>query len=210
MAQTITFTTQPRSDYGTRAAKRLREKGLVPAVLYGHKEADLTVVLPTLELERAVRSGAHVVDLVTDGKSEKARIREVQWDHLGVHLVHADFMRVSADERIQVPVKVELRGTAPGVGAGVVIDQPIHTLKVECSVLEIPDSIRVNVEKLQIGHPIHVRELVLPEGVKALADGDLVVVQLKAAQAEVTPTPEAGPAEPEVITAKKEKDEEAD
>jgi large subunit ribosomal protein L25 len=210
MAETITLNSESRTAFGKRQAKRLREKGLVPAVLYGHKEANLSVVVSGHDLERAVRLGAHVVDLVAGGKLEKARICDLQWDHLGMHIVHADFMRVSADERIVVQVKIELRGTAPGIGAGAVLDQPMHTLKIECLALQIPDTIRVPVDKLQIGHPIHVSDLVLPEGVKALADPDLVVVQLKAAQAEVTPVVAAGPAEPEVITAKKDKDEETE
>src|SRR5262249_30490010 len=134
---------------------------------------------------------------------EKVLIRELQWDHLGQNILHVDLERVSADERIQVPVKVSLRGIAPGVTGGGVLDQPIHMIQIECLAIAIPDSIRVNIGELQIGGSIHVRDLVLPEGVKALGDPDAIVVHVTAPVAEPEPTAaapaEAGAAEPEVI-----------
>src|SRR5205823_9021521 len=114
MAEAVTLVTQKREGRGTREARRLRQKGLVPAVVYGHKEATVAVALPGEELEKAIRHGARVVDLHTDGSVQKALIREVQWDHLGKELLHVDFARVAADERVVVTVPVEVRGTAPG------------------------------------------------------------------------------------------------
>lgn len=200
MAETIQLKTQPRDKFGTAATRRLRKQGLLPAVIYGHKEEVVSVSLPREELERAVRKGAHIVDIEYNGKSEKARIRDVQWDHLGKELLHADFMRVSQDERIVIGVPVQLRGTAPGIAEGGVLDQPIHVLQVECPALEIPPFIRVNIEKLALGQAIHVRELVLPPNVTAEADPDAVVVVVKAPRAEVETTELGeGGAEPEVI-----------
>jgi len=80
--------------------------------------------------------------------------------------------RVAVDERIVVTVPLEIRGVAPGVNAGGTLDQPMHTLSVECLAVSIPESIRVNVGELQIGSAIHVRDLVLPDGVKAMTDPD--------------------------------------
>src|SRR5438552_10610660 len=155
MAESIKFVTQPRDRRGTRAARRLRKHGLVPAVVYGHKEATVAVALPAEELEKAVRHGARVVDLQTDGNVQKALIKELQWDHLGKELLHVDFARVAADERVTVTVPIEIRGTAPGIAQGGVMDQPLHTLHVECSVVSIPASIRVNVGELQLDQAIH-------------------------------------------------------
>src|SRR5262249_50242194 len=143
MAESVQLKTQPRKDFGSANARRLRKQGLLPAVIYGHKEEVLSVLLPRDELEKAVRKGVHIVDLEHDGKVEKARIRELQWDHLGKKVLHADFMRVSKDERIVIGVPVHVRGHAPGIGEGGVLDQPIHVLNVECPVLEIPEQIRV-------------------------------------------------------------------
>ena len=120
MAETVVLKTQPRDQFGSANAKRLRKQGLVPAVLYGHKEEHLSVVLSAEEFENAFRHGVRVLELDTGAKKETARIRELQWDHLGKEVVHIDFMRVSKDERIVVNVPVQLRGIAPGVGPGAI------------------------------------------------------------------------------------------
>ncbi len=102
-------------------------------------------------------------------------------------------------------------GIAPGVTAGGVLDQPIHTLSVECAADSVPESIRLNVNELQLGAAIHVRELHLPPDVKALADPDAIVVHVTAPQAEpeAAATPSAEQAEPEVIGRKAAAEEES-
>jgi large subunit ribosomal protein L25 len=144
-----------------------------------------------------------VVDLNQEGKVEKALIRDLQWDHMGHDILHVDFARVAADERITVDVRLELKGTAPGVTAGGVLDQPLHNLEVECLAIAIPESIRVNVGELQIDQSIKVRDLVLPAGVTTNIDPEAVVVivhppRLEEEAAPAAPT-EGEQAEPEVI-----------
>ena len=204
MAETMVLEAQPRTQYGSHHAAKLRKGGQVPAVLYGHKEATVALALSRDDLTKAIRKGARVLDLKTDGGTQKALISEIQWDHLGVELVHVDFKRVDVNERIHVSVPVELRGIAPGVTGGGVLDQPLHTLHVECLAISIPPSIRVNIAELQIGMSIHVRELHLPEGVQALDDAESIVVAVKQPQveAEAAAAPAAAAAEsaePEVI-----------
>jgi large subunit ribosomal protein L25 len=214
MAETLEFVTQPRQEIGSQAARRLRRKGLVPAVVYGHKEATVHVTLPMDELQKAIRHGVRVVDLKTDGKAEKALIKEVQWDHLGKDLLHVDFARISADERVVVTVPLELKGIAPGVTGGGVLDQPMHTLSIEALAVALPESIRVNIGELQLGGAIHVRDLVLPPGVKVMADADAVVVHITVPAAEPAAAPaavpEAGAAEPEVIGRQAKEEEEGE
>jgi large subunit ribosomal protein L25 len=200
MAESVVLTTEKRESRGTRTARKLRATGRVPGVLYGHKEETLSVSVAADALLSAVRHGARVVDLQSDSGLQKAQIAELQWDHLGIDVLHVDFRRVAADERIHVTVPVEVKGVAPGVTAGGMLDQPIHSLAIECLAVSVPDSIRVNVNELQLGAAIHVRDLHLPPDVKALADADAIVVHVLAPQAE----PEAGAtpseqAEPEVI-----------
>jgi large subunit ribosomal protein L25 len=209
MADAIQFKTEPRTGQGSRDAVRLRKAGRVPAVVYGHKEATVAVTISRDELAAALRHHARTVDLLVDGKTETALIQEVQHDHLGTGLMHVDFRRVSKDERVRTTVDIELRGTAPGATGGGVLDQPLHKIHVECPAISIPESIRVKIDGLLLGQAIHVKELELPPGVKALDDPDLVVVQVKMQQVAVpeptTLAPEATTAEPEVITKKKEK-----
>jgi len=211
MADTLQLKTEPRTGKGSRDADRVRKAGRVPAVVYGHKEAPLAVSVPRDELASALRHHARTLDLVVDGKTETVLIQEVQHDHLGSGLVHVDFRRVSKDERIRTTVDIELRGTAPGATGGGALDQPLHKIHVECPAVSIPESIRVKIDGLLLGQAIHVKELELPPGVKALDDPDLVVVQVKQQQlaapepTALVPEAGAGAAEPEVITKKKEK-----
>jgi large subunit ribosomal protein L25 len=212
MAESVLLESRPRPSRGTHAARRLRREGLIPAVVYGHKEVVLSIALAKDDLMKALRHGVRVVDLRADGKEEKALIRDVQYDHLGQEVLHVDFARVSADERITIQVPIELRGIAPGVTAGGLLDQPLHTLEVECLALSVPESIRVNISELQIDGVIHVGDLKLPEGVKAMADPDAVVVHVKPPQVEAE-APAAAPAEtaePEVIGRKVAETEEAE
>jgi large subunit ribosomal protein L25 len=212
MAESVLLVSRPRQSQGTHAARRLRREGLIPAVVYGHKETVLSIALVKDDLLKALRLGARVVDLQADGKQEKALIREVQYDHLGQEVLHVDFARVSADERITIVVPIELRGTAPGVTAGGLLDQPLHTLEVECLALQVPESIRVNIGELQIDGMIHVRDLKLPEGVKAMIDPEAIVVHVTPPQIEAE-APVAAPvetAEPEVIGRKVTETEEAE
>ncbi len=202
MAETVTLSAERRQPRGTRAARRLRQTGKIPGVLYGHKEETIALEVSADELTWAVRHGARVIDLQADGKTEKALIREIQFDHLGMNILHVDFTRVSADERIQIEVRLEIRGTAPGVTAGGLLEQPLHNIEIECPALSIPESIRVNVGALQIEESLYVRDLKLPEGVTALTDPDAIVVHVVAPLVE--PEAEAAAAaaeqaEPEVI-----------
>jgi large subunit ribosomal protein L25 len=116
--------------------------------------------------------------------------------------LHIDFARVAADERVVVTVPIELRGIALGTTHGGILDQPLHSLSVECLAISLPDSIRVNIGELDVGGVIHVKDLVLPPGVKAMADPEAVVVHITTPVTAPEPTAvvEApGGAEPEVI-----------
>src|SRR5262245_36830237 len=211
MADTLKLKTEPRPGKGSRDANRLRKAGRVPAVVYGHKEETVPITVSRDELAFALRHHARTVDLDLNGKAETVLIQQVQHDHLGSGLVHVDFRRVSKDERVRTTVEIELRGTAPGATGGGVLDQPLHKIHVECPAISIPESIRVKIDSLLLGQAIHVKELELPQGVKALDDPDLVVVQVKQQHVPVVePTVPLieGAAEPEVITKKKEKPEE--
>ena len=113
-SQSIQMTAQPRAELGSRANKRLRDRGLVPGVVYGHKEAVVPVTLPKKELVNHLHHGAHLFDLSLDGKSEKVLVKEVQYDHLGMEVLHVDFARVSLDEKVEVTVPLELKGEPKG------------------------------------------------------------------------------------------------
>src|SRR5438874_11283456 len=148
--QTAQLHAKPLAELGSRANKRLRDAGLVPGVIYGHKEAVVPVTLPKRELVTHISHGAHLFDLALDGKSEKCLIKEVQYDHLGAEVLHVDFARVSLDEKVEVTVPVELKGEPKGEKDGGVLQQIINELQVECLVTDIPDKIVHNVSEMAL------------------------------------------------------------
>ena len=202
-------TIQKRDQLGSRANKRLRDAGQLPGVIYGHKEAVIPVTLPKKEVVNHLNRGAHVFDLALDGKSEKVLVKEVQYDHLGLEVIHVDFARVSLDETVEVTVPLELKGTPKGEAEGAVLQQLVAELELECRVTDIPEKIVHNVSDMEKDSVLHIKELKLPTGVRALQDEDLIVAMVKEIEEEVTAeVAEPAEAEPEVIGRKKEEGEE--
>jgi len=199
-----------RDSRGTRESKRLRRSGSIPAVLYGHGEATVSLSLPSDAIAAAVRHGARVVEL-SGAVNEKALIRDLQWDTYGIDVLHVDFARVSEHERVQLEVKVELRGQAPGIKEGGIIELLVHELEIDCEALSIPEKIEVNVRDLHLNGAIHAGEIKLPDNVKLLSDAELLVVHcVTPAAEEEAETSEGGAAEPEVIGRKADEEGEGD
>jgi large subunit ribosomal protein L25 len=212
MSESVTLKATPRPGTGSRASAKLREKGLIPAIVYGHKKDNAIVAVSAEELDRAVRLlHVRMLELELDGKPETVLIREVQWDVFGKNMIHVDFERKSKTDKVKVTVPVELRNAPKQTGGGV-LDQPLHSLHVECPLGAIPEAIRIDITNLTLGAPIHVRELTLPEGVRVLEPAEAVVVQLKLPGAEALPagTPAEPGAGPEVIKKEKKAEEAAE
>lgn len=186
-----------RDARGTRAARRMRRRGIVPGVVYGHGQEPVSVGVAGDVLAAAVRHGSRLVEL-QGAVTEKAIIRDLQWDVYGQHVVHVDFARVSEGERIHMTVPLELKGTAPGAKDGGVIEHHLHEVEIECPVIAIPEKLLMSINDLQLGGHKTLAQLDLPNGVTLLDDPEQVVVHC------VTPSDEeveAAPAsaEPELI-----------
>lgn len=215
MSESVTLKAHARTGIGSRATAKLRKDGLVPAIVYGHKKDNAAIAVSAEELDRAIRVlHVRMLSLDMNGSAETVLIREVQWDAFGKQMMHVDFERKSASEKVKVTVPVELRNSPKVMGGGV-LDQPLHTLHIECPLGSIPEAIRIDITNLTLGNPIHVKELTLPEGVRVLEGAEAVVVQLKlpgveaAVAAPVVPGA-ATAAEPEVIKKEKKVEEPED
>jgi len=206
MAETLNVKT--RESRGKREAKRLRSAGTIPAILYGHGEANRSLSLSAEEMASVVRHGGRIVELKGD-VNEKALIRELQFDTYGQHVLHVDLARVSEHERIEVKVSVELRGQSVGVKDGGVLEHFIHEVEIECEALSIPDKLELNVSALKVGDSLTVGDIPLPSGVTLVSDADgLVVHVIEARGEEEEAGAGAGAAEPEVIGRKAADEEE--
>jgi large subunit ribosomal protein L25 len=205
MAQTAQITARPRSELGSRANKRLRDAGMLPGVIYGHKEAVVPVTLPKKEVVNHLSHGTHLFEVGLDGKKETVLVKEVQYDHLGLEVMHVDFARVSLDEEVDVTVPLELKGEPKGEKDGGVLQQIVSELELRCKVTDIPDIIRHDVSEMALNDVVHISDLKLPANVKALQDADLVVAKVEEVKEEVAaPVAEVEAGEPEVIGKKPE------
>jgi len=208
MAETLQA--EARSSRGKRNAKRLRAAWKVPAVLYGHGEKTVSLAIPAEQLTAAVRHGSRVVDL-KGAVSDSALVRDLQYDTFGLEILHVDFARVSADERVHVKVRLEIRGQAAGLKEGGIIEHLIHEVEIECPVAAIPDKIFINVAALKLDESMTVGQATLPEGAKIVSGEDEIAVQcLKPMETEeeAAAAPGAEGAEPELIRKEKPAEEE--
>ena len=207
MAEVQTLKVELRDTYGKRANRRLRASGRVPAVLYGHKKEGKNLALSAAELEAAIRHGNRFVAL-SGGLSESAFIKDVQWNTWGTEVLHVDFARASADEKIRVTVPIELRGESPGTKDGGVVKHALHAIELECEAASVPEKIEVNINRLEFGQVLHVSDIELPQGAKALIEASTVVVSC-VAPVEISEEETAATegTEPEIIGRKKTEEE---
>jgi len=207
-ATSNTLHAKKREASGTKACRALRESGEVPAILYGHKEEALPIQVPYGELVSAMRHRSRILELRLGRKKESVLLKEIQYDALGDRMVHADLLRVAMDEVVELRVEIVLKGTPKVEHA--VLQQTLDAVEVECLPANIPESFVLNVAGLKIDESRHVRDLVVPEGVKILTDPDIIVATLAKAKAEVAEEAAAalaGAEEPELIGHKPEEGE---
>src|SRR5262245_21098856 len=159
------LTVKRREKHGGGNNRRLRQTGQVPAILYGHGEASVSLQLPAEAALGVIRHGGKLVKLQGD-VSEGAFIKAVQWDVYGKSLVHIDFLRVSESELVKTTVTVELKGTAPGLSEGGIIEFLVHEVEIECPAGSVRDSWTVKVNDLPLKAPFLARQGRLRRGPK--------------------------------------------
>jgi large subunit ribosomal protein L25 len=212
MAKTLSLEAQLRDQTGSKAAAGVRKRGRIPAVVYGHQQQPVAISLDAHQFVEGLHHGLRLVDVTIDGKSEKAIIKELQYDHLGRDVIHADLMRVDVTERIKVNVPVELKGIPKGQQEGGVLTAHINRIEVQCLAVNIPQSIVVSVKDLAVGESIHAGQVQLPEGVTLVTAPEVLVASCQiVAEVKTTEQVEAEtPVVPEVIGEKKEGEEAAE
>lgn len=211
MAKQQKLSAQTRQATGRSAVNKIKEQGLVPAVIYGGSEASVSLSLNAREvgtlLSRAV-SEHLLIDLeITDGNEKTNRlalIKEVQHHPVRRDVLHVDFHAVNANETIHSAIPVEPVGEPAGVkNFGGILEIAMHELEIECLPKDLPEVISIDVSELGVGDAIHVRDVKLPAGVTAHSDADLTVVRIAAPKVEIEPVAVAA-TQPEVLKEKKE------
>lgn len=200
---------ETREKVGTTGAQSLRRHGKIPAVVYGHGTAPQHVALDARAFDDILHHGGrNSIVTLTDGgkKGETALVRELQIDPVTRRVIHADLLRVSADEAVTVELPVVTVGSARGVReAGGVMDVINHTLEVEGPANRIPEHLEIDVTELGIHEHINAGDVKLPTGFKMVTPADTVVVAIEASRTERDlEEAAAGPteaAEPEIVGA---------
>lgn len=209
MSDTLTATR--RETTGSRAAQKLRAEGIVPAVLYGHKEASVSLSLQAKELRKALAHKAKVVKLTGD-VDEQALVQAIQWDTFHRHLMHIDLLRVSKGEKVQVTVPIELKGEAPGAIEGGVVTTVLDHVEIEAAPISIPEVLHIDISALNLGENVTAEQITdLPDGAELLTDTETVLVQCvpPAGEPALDGVAEEG-GEPEVVGDEKDEKKEED
>ncbi len=198
---------EPRTIRGTRKTRFLRAEGKIPAIIYGLGKDPVTISISYPETLSVLRSGSHILDLSLEGKVEKLLIQDVQYDYLQKDVEHIDLLRIDPKKKVRVKVSIEFRGTPKGTKEGGILEIQTPEIEVEVSPLEIPDSIRVNVEALEMHQMVHAKDVPLPAGAKLVDYAEKIICQVRTVKEEVAAVvAEATSTEPEVIGKKKEEE----
>lgn len=207
----VSLTATVRTENGKGAARKIRQAGNIPSVIYGHGREPQSLLTNARETERLLKgiaTSATVIELSIEGKVAKTLIREIQRHPFKRHIMHIDFQELVAGETVSVHCPISYIGTPDGVRhEGGILDQILHQLHIEVDPSAIPNHIDVDVTSLKLGKSLHVSDLQLPAGIKVLDDGSNTVCIVQVSKAGVEATPADGAPEPELIRKVKPDDE---
>lgn len=217
MTQTVSLTAERRTDTGKGVARKLRGRGRIPAVIYGHGRQPEALSVSALELDKAlhgISAESTVIDLAVDGRDVQALIREIQRHPTRKTITHLDFYEIHAGEKITLDIPLRLVGSPEGVrNAGGVLEQFLREIEVEVLPRDIPHHIDVDVTELGVAQSLHVSDVTVPNA-KILSDSEQTICTVVPPRVEevapVEVVEEAEIAEPELIRKPKGEAEEAE
>ncbi len=196
--------------FNKNAARRVRAKGKVPAVVYGAAQPAIAVEVDPKQIQKILHSATghnSIFDLAVAGSTAKVMIVDWQYEPIKGNLIHIDFKRIALDKPIRVEVPIQLTGIAVGVKTqGGIMDQMLREVEIECLPGDIPESIGVDVTNLTFGMVLRVSDLPHSGSLRFLTPEETPVAHVVSIKEEVVATPEAeaavagaAPAEPEVV-----------
>jgi large subunit ribosomal protein L25 len=174
-------TARPKSGKG--AARAERRAGRVPGVIYGNNQPPTTISVDDAELRQRILAGRFlttIYDIDLEGKKHRVIPRDFHLDPVRDFPLHVDFMRLGEGATIRVSVPLHIVGaeSAPGVKRGGTVNIVTHTIELECSVDNIPQYVEADVGGLEISYSLHLSDIKLPPGVKALLREDVTLVTI--------------------------------
>jgi large subunit ribosomal protein L25 len=220
----ITVNAESRTEFGKNASRRLRHKGLVPAIVYGGGGENISLSVDPKSLQKVLKSEAGrnailKLDIAGHGATN-AILKSWQVDPIKENFLHADFYRIAMDVALRVTIPIAIKGEARGVKTeGGILELVMRQIEVECLPGDIPERIELDVSDLGLNASLRVSDLPVSTKVKVLQNPDQVVVHVVSVKEEAAaPTAAAPvegeaaatPAEPEVLKKGKKEEEPAE
>lgn len=190
----LELTAVSREKLGKSEARRFRVKGLVPGILYGKGMKPVSLAVPMKELEKTVSSSAGMNAIInlhlqqaTNKETVVVMLRDYQADSISRNFTHADFVKVDMKATMKVMVPIHVTGKAIGFQKGGLLEHGRREIEVECLPTAIPNQIDVDITALDMGDVLHIDDLKMPEGVKAVRETNFTIVSIVAPAAEEAP-----------------------
>ncbi|OQY34636.1 MAG: 50S ribosomal protein L25/general stress protein Ctc [Spirochaetaceae bacterium 4572_59] len=186
-----TLSVVERKEFKKGPAKQLRKEGKIPAVVYGHTEP-LHISVDAREFSKKFKVVTEntIIVLEMDGKKIEVLVKALQEDIVKESVEHIDFYEIEKGKLLKTHVPVHTVGNPIGVKEGGMLEQIMNRFEVECLPVNLPEEISINIEKMDMGSSIHVRDIALPEGVRVLDAEDATVVVVSIPKAEVVESDE--------------------
>lgn len=182
MATKTTLKAAPRARTGSGRLNQMRREGWLPSVIYGRgaENKNLKVDAKSFaELLAKSSSDNIIINLEIEGEGTRmAFLQAIQHDSLSGRAMHADFLAIDESTEITAHIPAHLLGEAPGVKAGGVIEQYVHAIEITCLPDDLPDTIDIDISKLELGDSLHIGDIQYPTGVRPAQSADVVIVHI--------------------------------
>ncbi len=178
----MTLNAAVRTTTGKSAAKALRATGRLPAVMYNSKGEATMLDVDEIEFTKVwkVATPTTLINLVVDGKTYTAFIKDTEYDIISDKNLHADFHVIDDDKVLTIAIKLLIAGNAQGVRDGGFLQKGTQTIKISCLPKDLPVRMEADVSKLKIGEALAVKDVVLPEGVTVVSNKEVIVASVRA------------------------------
>ena len=186
MSDLLTLSAETRERAGKGASRALRREGRVPAVIYGNNQEPLSIHVEAKALYKLLMTGHFfnsIVELTIDGKAERTLPKDVAFDPVTDRPIHADFLRLNKNSKVDVAVPVHFTNeeASPGLKRGGVLNIVRHEIELVCEADKIPEEIEIDVTGYEVGDSIHISSVTLPTGsVSAITDRDFTIATIVA------------------------------
>jgi large subunit ribosomal protein L25 len=186
MSKHFVLKAEDRKRTGSGMLKLMRREGYIPSVIYGGNVENRNVKVSAASFREMIAHSASanvLVDLELDGgASQLAFVKDLQHDPLSGAVLHADFLAVNTDSEITAAIPVELIGDPEGVKLGGQLEQLLYTVEIKCRPNDLPETIKVDVEHLDVGDMLNVGSVEWPSGVTPVLNDDVVIAMVAKAR----------------------------